>query len=139
MNSQLAVTQVFVYGTLKPGESNYQIYCQGKTIAEIAAYTRGQLYHLPPGYPGMTMGNNKVRGYLLSFGDSQILSDLDALENYSENRAAQLNDYYRQKVPVYSLSNESLGNAWCYLMSLEKVTFYQGKLLTTPSWHSGCG
>lgn len=139
MNSQLAVTQVFVYGTLKPGESNYQTYCQRKTIAEIAAYTRGQLYHLPPGYPGMTVGKNKVRGCLLSFSDRQILDDLDALENYSENRAAQLNDYYRQKVPVYSLSDESLGTAWCYLMSLEKITLYQGKLLTTPSWHSGYG
>ena len=136
MNSQ-PTTQVFVYGTLKPGESNYQIYCQGKTIAEIAAYARGCLYHLAPGYPGMTVGNNKVRGYLLSFSDGRILNDLDALEDYSENRAAQLNDYYRKKVPVYSLANESLGTAWCYLMSLERVTFYQGKLLTTQSWHSG--
>ena len=138
MNSTPAVTQVFVYGTLKPGESNYKIYCQGKTIAEIAAYTRGQLYHLAPGYPGMTEGNDIVRGYLLSFSDTQILDSLDTLENYSEHRAAQLNDYYRQQVPVYSLSNESLGTAWCYLMSLERVVSYQGKLLTTQSWHFGC-
>ena len=136
MNSQAAIAKVFVYGTLKPRESNYQIYCQGKTIAEIAAYTRGQLYHLAPGYPGMTVGNNRVEGYLLSFSDREILADLDYLENYSENRSAQLNDYYRQQVPVYSLSNESLGTAWCYLMSLEKVTLYQGKLLSSNSWHS---
>lgn len=136
MNSQTAITKVFVYGTLKPGESNYQIYCQGKTIAEIAAYTRGQIYHLAPGYPGMTVGNNKVKGYLLSFSDSKILDYLDYLENYSENRATKLNDYYRQQIPVYSLSDESLGTAWCYLMTLEKVNLLRGKLLSSHNWHS---
>lgn len=136
MNSQTAITKVFVYGTLKPGEFNYPIYCQGKTIAEIAAYTKGQLYHLPPGYPGMTVGNNKVEGYLLFFSDHKILGDLDYLENYRENRAAQLNDYNRQQVPVFSLSSESLGTAWCYLMSKNKVSLYRGRLLNSHSWHS---
>lgn len=136
MNSQPATIKVFVYGTLKPGESNYQIYCQGKTIAEIAAYTRGLLYHLALGYPGMTVGNNRVEGYLLTFSNSQILNHLDALENYSENRAVRLNDYYRQQVPVYTLSDRLLGTAWCYLMSLEKIALYRGRLLSVNSWHS---
>ena len=136
MNSQPVTTNVFVYGTLKPGESNYKFYCQGKTIAEIEAYTRGKLYHLAPGYPGMTAGNNKVKGYLLSFNSSNILNRLDWLENYQQDRTAQLNDYYRQQVPIYSLWDEPLGVAWCYLMSLDKIKFFRGQLLTSNSWNS---
>jgi gamma-glutamylcyclotransferase (GGCT)/AIG2-like uncharacterized protein YtfP len=136
MNFQSSIVRVFVYGTLKPGESNYQTYCQGKTITEIQAYTKGQLYHLPAGYPAITVGTNKVQGYLLSFRNSKIVISLDCLENYQENRALEQNDYYRQKVPIYSLSDRSLGTAWCYLMTQTKVAEFQGQFLNTNSWDS---
>jgi gamma-glutamylcyclotransferase (GGCT)/AIG2-like uncharacterized protein YtfP len=136
MNSQPSIVRVFVYGTLKPGESNYQTYCQGKTITEIQAYTKGQLYHLPAGYPAMTVGINKVKGYLLSFSSSNILISLDCLENYQETRTSEHNDYYRQKVPVYSLCDRSLNTAWCYLMTPKKVAEFQGQLFNTDSWDS---
>jgi gamma-glutamylcyclotransferase (GGCT)/AIG2-like uncharacterized protein YtfP len=44
---------VFVYGTLKPNEANYQKYCAGKVIREIKAFTWGQLFHLSLGYPAI--------------------------------------------------------------------------------------
>ncbi|MBD2327448.1 gamma-glutamylcyclotransferase [Alkalinema sp. FACHB-956] len=46
---------VFVYGTLKPGHAAYDRFCAGKTIAEVAAIVPGRLYHLPLGYPAMTL------------------------------------------------------------------------------------
>ena len=133
-NDQLI--QVFVYGTLKPGESNYSFYCEGKIIAEIPAYTWGQLYHFSVGYPGMTQGNHKVRGWLLSFKDQQILASLDALEDYQEHRLPELNEYNRRQVPIYSLAGDSLGNAWCYVMSLAKVREKKGILVTDSQWNS---
>jgi gamma-glutamylcyclotransferase (GGCT)/AIG2-like uncharacterized protein YtfP len=136
MNSQSSIVRVFVYGTLKPGESNYQTYCQGKTITEIQAYTKGQLYHLPLGYPAITVGINKVKGYLLSFSSNNILISLDCLENYQENRASKYNDYYRQKVFVYSFSDRYLGTAWCYLMTQKKVAEFQGQPLNSDRWYS---
>ena len=129
MNSQSLVTQVFVYGTLKPGEYNYQKYCQGKTIAEIPAYTIGELYHLAPGYPAMTEGNRQVEGYLLSFANKDILQSLDILEGYSERNAPELNDYNRELITVYSLSDEPLGEAWVYVMSIKNIAAFGGKLL----------
>ncbi|MDJ0558299.1 MAG: gamma-glutamylcyclotransferase, partial [Microcystis sp. M53599_WE4] len=46
--------EVFVYGTLKPKESNYSAYCAGKVINSKTAYTKGHLYHLTAlGYPGL--------------------------------------------------------------------------------------
>lgn len=128
--------RVFVYGTLKPGESNYQYYCKGKTVAEIPAYTWGQLYHLPIGYPGMTQGNNKVMGWLLSFEDKQILASLDLLEDYQEWRVSQLNEYNREKLPIYNLAGDSLGKAWCYVMSLAKVLEKKGILVEDEQWNS---
>lgn len=136
MSSQPSVIQVFVYGTLKPGESNYKNYCQGKTIAEIRAYTIGELYHLAPGYPAITKGNSKVEGYLLSFADETILQSLDILEGYSRYRAEKLNEYNRQQIAVYSLSDESLGTAWGYFMTKAKITALGGKLLNVTSWNS---
>ena len=40
--------QIFVYGTLKPGEINYQLLCQDTVLASHRAIARGHLYYLPP-------------------------------------------------------------------------------------------
>ena len=135
MNNEQLI-QVFVYGTLKPRESNYFRYCQGKTTREVPAYTWGQLYHLPVGYPGMTEGKNKVVGWLFSFGDERILESLDFLEDYQEKRVSELNEYNRQQVPVYDLAGNDLGQAWCYVMSLAKVREKNGILVLDSQWNS---
>ena len=38
---------VFVYGTLKPGEANYQRFCAGNIITSQIALTPGKLYQIP--------------------------------------------------------------------------------------------
>ena len=135
MTYTASTIQVFVYGTLKPGESNYLAFCQGNTIAEIEAYTKGELYHLAPGYPAMTPGKRNIQGYLFIFSaQSTILSRLDALENYQVDRAIALNDYNRQIVAVYNLKNQLLGNAWCYLMTHPKIREFGGQPINSNSW-----
>ncbi|WP_410223264.1 gamma-glutamylcyclotransferase, partial [Limnospira platensis] len=37
---------VFVYGSLKPGEFNYNRFCLGRTIEELPACALGELYSL---------------------------------------------------------------------------------------------
>ena len=127
---------VFVYGTLKPGERNYLKYCIGKTIKETKAYTWGHLYHLPLGYPAMTEGSKKIEGYLLTFSEPNILSILDELEDYDRARSPELNEYYRQQVPVYNLADDFLEKAWIYLMNLAKIEKLQGNLLNSGCWSS---
>lgn len=42
------LVKVFVYGTLKPGESNYQRYCDRSSVVESQrAIALGQLFALP--------------------------------------------------------------------------------------------
>lgn len=126
-------THIFVYGTLKPGEANFDRYCQN--VLEIqAAIAHGTLYDLPLGYPAMTLGNSPVYGFLLSFAQPQILLELDELEDYRPDRPMEENEYYRQKIQTFSLSHQSLGDAWVYLMELEKAKRLGGVLLSEGQW-----
>lgn len=134
--------KVFVYGTLKPGERNYALYCGDRTHSQVAAYTKGLLYHLPVGYPAMTAGNSRVKGVLLTFTDDTVLPYLDELEDYDKERSPELNLYYRSLVPVYDQSDRFLAQAWCYFMSQEKVKQFQGVILPSGCWQdpqSGIG
>ncbi|AFY76804.1 MAG: gamma-glutamylcyclotransferase [Hydrococcus sp. C42_A2020_068] len=126
--------KVFVYGTLKPGECNYQSYCADKVVEAKKAYTWGELYHLPLGYPALTQGNRKAIGFLLTFADEGVLERLDELEDYHPQRSPQENEYERHKLLVYDLSGEPLGEAWGYLMALEKVRQLGGVLVPSGWW-----
>ncbi|MER3478225.1 MAG: hypothetical protein C4287_19385, partial [Leptolyngbya sp. ERB_1_2] len=63
---------VFVYGTLKPDESNYFL-CADRVISSKPAIVHAYLYHLPLNYPAIVPGNAITCGYLLTFTDQTIL------------------------------------------------------------------
>ena len=125
---------VFVYGTLKPGECNYQRYCQGRVIAQRPALAWGKLYALSLGYPGMVAGDGIVRGVILSFADPNIFLDLDQLEDYQPHRPAEENEYQRQQISVFDLNHQPLGLVWVYLMDIKTVEFYSGVLIPDGCW-----
>jgi len=127
--------RVFVYGTLKPGEVNYQRYCEGKIVSAQPAIALGQLFDLSLGYPAMIPGNNPVQGFLLTFTDPTLLTVLDKLEDYNPQRNPEDNEYSRQQVTIYDLANQSLGEAWIYLMQPERVQRLGGKLIASGCWN----
>lgn len=129
--------KIFVYGTLKPGESNYQRLCVGKVVEEEKAIAYGQLFDLTLGYPGMTAGQSPIQGFVLTFADGAILSILDELEDYDPNRSESDNEYNRQLIEVYNQSGESLGLVWVYLMSWEKVQELRGVMINSACWNGG--
>lgn len=118
--------RVFVYGTLKPGEANYQNYCDRKVVNAIKAYVLGKLFDLPQGYPAMTLGDSPVYGYLLEFDFPEVLVELDDLEDYHPARPDSENLYNRQQIEVYDFQGRSLGQAWAYLMTPEMVNNLEG-------------
>ncbi|HEY9708979.1 MAG TPA: gamma-glutamylcyclotransferase [Oculatellaceae cyanobacterium] len=136
-SDQTLNTKVFVYGTLKPGEVNYQMYCTGKVVEAKRAIAFGQLFDLPLGYPGMTLGENTVQGFVLTFADPAILSLLDELEDYNPNRIPEQNEYNRQQIEIYNPTGQALGLAWVYLMTLEQVQRLGG-ILIPSGWWNGC-
>lgn len=129
---------VFVYGTLKPGEMNYAAYCGDRPHTAAPAWVWGRLYHLPQqGYPALTPGNEKVQGVLLRFSDPTILAKLDPLETYKEGRSPALNEYQRQRQPIFDPSGASLGEAWIYVMELNRAIAYGGIWLPSGQWSGG--
>ncbi|MGB5960240.1 MAG: gamma-glutamylcyclotransferase [Coleofasciculaceae cyanobacterium] len=126
--------KIFVYGTLKPGESNYQRFCVGKVVEEEKAIAYGQLFDLSLGYPGMTIGESLIQGFVLTFADEAILSILDELEDYDPNRLETENEYNRQLIETFDLSGKSLGMVWVYLMSLERVEKLGGVRIDSGCW-----
>ncbi|MGQ4646730.1 gamma-glutamylcyclotransferase [Lyngbya aestuarii] len=126
--------KVFVYGTLKPEEVNYHLYCAGKVVEEKKAIAYGQLFNLPLGYPAMTLGNSQIHGYLLTFAHRGVLHLLDELEDYQEYRSPEENEYNRQQLAIYTLVGQSLGLAWVYLMTPQQVQHHSGILLPSGSW-----
>ena len=126
--------RVFVYGTLKPQERYYPVYCQGRVKEACRGWVEGQLYALPLGYPAMIAGHGKVEGFLLTFSDQSILTNLDRLEGYQSERAPELNEYQRQKIIVYDTSRKPLGEAWAYFMTFEKVKSLGGLRIPSGWW-----
>lgn len=62
--------RVFVYGTLKRGQSNHDPFCRGVLSIEEAT-VRGRLYELPYGFPGLRAHEREV----YAVGTPDYLSD----------------------------------------------------------------
>jgi gamma-glutamylcyclotransferase (GGCT)/AIG2-like uncharacterized protein YtfP len=122
-------TDVFVYGTLKPGECNYQRYCQGVVMQTQPAIAYGQLFQLPMGYPAMISGEGVVQGVILSFSNLSILTVLDQLEDYDPCRPSEQNEYQRQWIQTYTLDHQPLQQVWAYLMTVESLKRFPGVVL----------
>lgn len=126
--------RVFVYGTLKPGECNYDRYCAATAIEVKKAFAYGQLFDLPFGYPAMTPGNSPVYGFVLSFVDRVVLEQLDELEDYDPNRLDDQNEYIRAEIETFNLEQQPLGPAWVYLMNVEQAERLGGVVLPGGDW-----
>lgn len=64
--------RVFVYGTLKRGQRNHERFCRRKVGIE-AATTRGRLYELPFGFPGLRTYERDVQ----AVGTTDYLADAE--------------------------------------------------------------
>jgi gamma-glutamylcyclotransferase (GGCT)/AIG2-like uncharacterized protein YtfP len=131
---------VFVYGTLKPGECNYERYCGAYGAIATPARVQGRLYDLGVGYPAMTLEDGWVQGYRLEFADAAALDHLDQLEGYCSDRPADENDYQRLLRPVWQLltaaAPQSLGQAWVYVMTSPQLARYDARRwLESGIWH----
>lgn len=125
-----------MYGTLKPGERNYQSYCAQAVVAvqEVIAY--GKLYDLPMGYPAAIFPEMYiVRGYLLTFADAAVLQILDELEDYDPQQPISQNHYQRHKIEVYN-SIGYLDKVWTYSMNKQQIDAYGGVLISDGWWTS---
>jgi gamma-glutamylcyclotransferase (GGCT)/AIG2-like uncharacterized protein YtfP len=127
---------VFVYGTLKPGEINYERYCRGRIHKGQPAWVFGRLYALNLGYPALAVGSDPVWGVLLHSTDGSLLRDLDGLEGYEAGRSPDLNEYNRERAALWDELGRTLGEAWVYRMAIATIEQYQGLYIPEGQWSS---
>lgn len=125
---------VFVYGTLKPQEAAYETYCAPFVVSAQPATTRGELFHLPQGYPAMTIGDHWIRGALLTFRDEAAIARIDHFEDYDPTRPPSANLYQRLRQPVFAITQQPLGTAWVYRMSPQQVCALGGTRIDNGVW-----
>src|SRR5690606_14486755 len=92
--------KVFVYGTLRDGESNAYLLQNSIRLAE-QSWTQGRLYDTGFGYPALEQSDSTVVfGELYSVTEEE-LQQLDYLEDYSPNRENN-NLYERVEQKVFT-------------------------------------
>ncbi|MGH0432329.1 gamma-glutamylcyclotransferase family protein [Bacillus hominis] len=86
---------VFVYGTLRKGQTNAH-YMQGATCIAEEAWVYGKLFDTNEGYPAMIcLSEEKVYGEVYEV-DDEVLQKLDGLEEYTGNAETDLYDRITQ-------------------------------------------
>jgi len=68
----LPLLRLFVYGSLKRGFNNHDLYCRGVRSVEETD-TPGKLYRLPTGYPALVVPESR----LLARGGGDLRADLE--------------------------------------------------------------
>ncbi|PSR18422.1 hypothetical protein C8255_07385 [filamentous cyanobacterium CCP3] len=124
---------LFVYGTLKPGERAFVEFCAPHLVASQPALAMGRLYHLPLGYPAMTLEPGWVQGMLLTFSSNDCLHAIDAFEEYYPDRL-ESSEYRRDRHAVFNLQQQPLQTAWIYTMTRDRVTALGGQWLPQGHW-----
>jgi gamma-glutamylcyclotransferase (GGCT)/AIG2-like uncharacterized protein YtfP len=106
----------FVYGTLRPGEPNHDLYLRGRTLAEEPGRLPRAVLYDGPGYPyAVEQPGGEVRGELVTARPDaygELLAALDRLEEYVPGDPCNL--YERVARPVLR-GDGTLVRAWVYL------------------------
>jgi len=123
--------RVFVYGTLRPGQSHHNRIVSGCKVIVTPAWTYGELYDLGWGFPAMTAGENEVYGDLLEFDDPGILRRIDRLEGFGGKDHVN-NFYCRREVQIFIEGQELI--AWAYFLSKTQILEHHGKVITSGIW-----
>lgn len=149
----------FVYGTLRPGEPNHDLFLRGRTVAEEPARMRGMALYDGPGYPyaveslgdgdgadarvGGGGGAGEVRGGAGEVSGeivtarpeayAELLRTLDELEEYAPGDPANL--YERVERPA-TLADGTVVRAWVYVAAPTVAAGLRarGKLIESGDW-----
>ncbi|MGW4565433.1 gamma-glutamylcyclotransferase family protein [Streptomyces sp. NPDC004561] len=106
----------FVYGTLRPGEPNHDLFLRGRTLAEEPGRLPDAVLYDGPGYPyAVAQPGGEVRGEVVTARPDaygELLAALDRLEEYTPGDPRNL--YERVARPVLRADGVTV-RAWVYL------------------------
>ncbi|MBM7662123.1 gamma-glutamylcyclotransferase (GGCT)/AIG2-like uncharacterized protein YtfP [Bacillus mesophilus] len=101
---------VFVYGTLRKGESNHHLLEKAELVAE-QCWTYAEMFDTKYGYPAISQSNNSfIYGELYAVTDEE-LKHLDVLEGYEEG---DVDNLYNRITQIIHTDTRSL-DAFVYI------------------------
>ncbi|GAA4293152.1 hypothetical protein GCM10023086_03740 [Streptomyces venetus] len=108
----------FVYGTLRPGEVNHDLFLRGRTRSAEPGRLVGAVLYDGPGYPYAVEepGDGEVSGDLVTAppeGYAELLAELDRLEEYVPGDPRSL--YERVERKVVRETDGAAVRAWVYV------------------------
>ena len=128
----------FVYGTLRPGEPNHDLFLRGRTASEERARLHGAALYDGPGYPyAVEAPGSVIVGELVTArpeSHPQLLRELDRLEDYAPGDPANL--YERVERRVTRDADGTSVRAWVYLAAPAVTARLRthGKLIEGGDW-----
>jgi len=125
--SQAVLDRLFVYGTIRQGQTARSL-ITGAVTRCVKAWTTGQIYAFPMGYPGYVEGNGRVVGEVLWLTDlAATFGLLDAYEG---------EDFVRILRQVTTEAGETLWT-WIYVLA-DPEAVKLGTLIAHGDWVRFC-
>ncbi|MFD5404879.1 gamma-glutamylcyclotransferase family protein [Streptomyces griseorubiginosus] len=129
----------FVYGTLRPGEVNHDLFLRGRVRSEEPGRLPGALLYDGPGYPYVVEEphGGPVRGELVAAEPEEydeLLTALDELEEYRPGDPRNL--YERVAREVVRVADRTAVRAWVYVAapSVAVRLRARGDLIASGDW-----
>ncbi|MFE9806016.1 gamma-glutamylcyclotransferase family protein [Streptomyces sp. NPDC005548] len=128
----------FVYGTLRPGERNHDLFLLGRTRSEEPARMTGLALHPGPGYPyAVEEPGGTVTGDLVTAlpgAYEELLAELDALEEYAPGDPHNL---YERVTRDVVLADGTAVPAWVYIAAPGVAARLRagGRPIGSGEWH----
>ncbi|WP_330304415.1 MULTISPECIES: gamma-glutamylcyclotransferase family protein [unclassified Streptomyces] len=129
----------FVYGTLRPGEHNHDLFLRGRTESEEPGRMCGIVLYDGPGYPyAVEEPGGVVSGELVTAlpeAYEELLAALDGLEEYTPGDPRNL--YERVVREATSADGTTVVRAWVYVAAPTVAARLRarGKLVESGDWH----
>ncbi|MBZ9639774.1 gamma-glutamylcyclotransferase family protein [Streptomyces sp. PSKA30] len=130
----------FVYGTLRPGEPNHDLFLRGRTSAEEPGRLSGAVLYDGPGYPyAVEEPGGAVSGELVTARPEaydELLAALDRLEEYVPGDPRSL--YERVELEVVRDADGAAVHAWVYVAAPAVAARLRarGKLIEGGDWRA---
>lgn len=129
----------FVYGTLRPGEHNHDLFLRGRTQSEEPGRMRGVVLYDGPGYPyAVEEPGGVVRGEVVTASPEmygELLAALDRLEEYVPGDPRNL---YERVARDVTRADGTGVRAWVYVASpcVAARLRGRGRLIEGGEWRS---
>lgn len=133
----MVVLPFFVYGTLRPGEHNHDLFLRGRTESEEPALMHGLVLYDGPGYPyAVEEPGGAVTGEVVTARPEEydeLLRALDRLEDYAPGDPRNL---YERVARDVALAHGTRVRAWVYVAAPTVAARLRarGKLIESGDW-----